>query len=229
MLTFGPLGGQPLIPDFRDIALSATPEFKRLENTALPKKVLHHSANQPWLNQGSEGACVGFGITNVLNANPQPGVLGNLFARDFYRRITQTDSFTGDWRSGQSGTSIRDGAKQAIREGLFSSYAFTASVDVLLRWLAEKGPFYVGIPWYRSMDTIVSGYARINKDSGIRGWHCVAVDGYDLSLNDPYMDHVIFPNSWGHTREFKISIMGLRYLFSVPGVGAITPIERIVK
>lgn len=227
LLTFGPLGGAPLTPDFRDIPLSATQEFKEVNFRAVGGTGSWHSSKQPWLDQGTEGACVGFAITNLLNANPKPGVRGNKEAFDFYHRITVADRYEGDWRTGQSGTSIRDGAKQAKSEGLFSGYAFTADVDVMLKWLMLKGPLYVGVPWYRSMDKISQGYARIFKDSGIRGWHSISIDGYDLTTGDEYKDNLVYPNSWNHKQEFKLSVMGLRFLMSHPGAGAITPVERI--
>jgi len=48
-----------------------------------------------WLNQGSEGACVGYAISHALACPPEPRAVDSLFARDLYFEAQKIDQFPG--------------------------------------------------------------------------------------------------------------------------------------
>lgn len=218
---FGPLGGSPLRPDFRDEPLSA---HQQGVEAVTPFAVDHHSEQQPWLNQGKEGACVGHGATNFLNANPYPGTRDSAWATALYREITTRDSFRGDWTNGQSGTSIRAGGDELKRRGLIKAYAFAADIDVMLKHLRDVGPVFIGVPWFRSADRVdPDGFTRVWGNSGIRGWHCVAIDAVNMLASEPYF---LYPNSWGDRRRFKFSFPAMEYMLNHSGAGLIAAVER---
>src|SRR5215203_5959800 len=65
-------------------------------------------ANPIQLDQGREGACVGFGWTGFLNAKPVKHEYGNQMGFDVYRRAQEIDERPGE---DYLGTSVRAGAK----------------------------------------------------------------------------------------------------------------------
>src|SRR5689334_10441072 len=55
-----------------------------------------------WLDQGREGACVGFGWSHELCAKPGVHMVDNNFALAVYHRAQQIDEYPGEDYSGTS-------------------------------------------------------------------------------------------------------------------------------
>lgn len=104
---------------------------------------------RPRLDQGREGACVGFAWSHELAAYPvQVRQVSNDSAQWIYREAQKIDEWPGE---GYSGTSVLAGAKIVQREGHISSYHWAFSVDEALAAISNAGPVVFGIPWKDSM------------------------------------------------------------------------------
>ena len=195
-----------------------------------------------WLDQGSEGACVGFGIAHELAATPAVIPVTDEYALAIYRRAQQLDPWEGE---AYSGTSVLAGMKavQEIKnewgEQLIPEYRWTFGLDELIRVLGRKGPMILGINWYSGMfETDANGY--IHKTGELAGGHCILARGQSIkyispgdkvSFNNVDLDqsYVTLHNSWGvnwgKAGTAKISLRDLQDLLGEWGE-AVLPISR---
>ena len=149
------------------------------------------------LDQGREGACVGFGWTGYLNSAPVTHNFDSNYALSLYHEITQRDEYPGDWRTGQSGTSVRSGAKDVRRRGFIQAYAFTYDAEDIALWILNQGPVVIGVPWLTGMDTPAPpGYFALVRGR-LRGGHCVVVDQVSWYGAGDRRNRFGFANSWG--------------------------------
>lgn len=141
------------------------------------------------LNQGNEGACVGFGWTHTIDASPRPRVLGNYAARSLYKLAQTLDEWPGE---NYEGTSVLAGAKAAKQKGWISRYEWCTSIDQVASTVSWQGPVVIGVAWHEGMrNTDAAGF--IHPDGNVVGGHCVSVRGLVVSDN-PYF---VIRNSWG--------------------------------
>lgn len=182
-----------------------------------------HYANPLQLNQGNEGACVGFGTTGVINAEPEVHSFTDEFAFDLYHLAQTMDEWPGE---NYEGTSIRAGAKAGQSKGFFSNYAFTNRVEDLAIYLLNHGASTIGVDWYTGMDRVdADGF--IHPLGSIRGGHCVVIDGVVWHLPGE-VDRFRIRNSWGGdwglNGRCRISAADLQQLFDAGGT-ACMPVE----
>lgn len=150
-----------------------------------------------WLDQGNEGACVGFSMAHELAARPVvvPGMT-NQFAREsIYWQAQRTDDWEGGAYPGAvpqyEGTSVLAGAKTLKALGYISEYRWAFGVDDVRLALGYKGPVVLGINWYSGMDTVdAQGYGHVS--GSIRGGHAIVA----YSNSERYK-RVTLHNSWG--------------------------------
>ena len=102
-----------------------------------------------WLDQGSEGACVGFSWSHELAAAPYD-ILDITYdtARGIYLAAQRIDQWPGE---GYSGTSVLAGAKIVRDRGFMREFRWAFGIDDLVATIANHGPVVLGIPWLRSM------------------------------------------------------------------------------
>lgn len=157
------------------------------------------------LDQGSEGACVGFGWTADLLCEPvapteQPSVRdAERYALEHYRRAKAVDEWPGE---DYSGTSVLAGAKVLKRDGHISEYRWCFSVRDVRDAVITEGPVVLGVPWHEGMyETRPDGLVTVTGDRV--GGHCIVVTGYDpaLDLGDGEGPREVFRwrNSWGES------------------------------
>jgi hypothetical protein len=165
------------------------------------------------LDQGQEGACVGFGWTGEAICSPYPdpdttSVIGNTYARGFYNRCKQIDEWPGE---NYDGTSVLAGAKVAVERGLIDSYLWCFTLqDIRDRLMAPAsiggGPVVIGVPWYEEMyDTAEGGF--VNTGGELVGGHCLFLNGYRPHMRFhfsgvgyvTYTDCFRWMNSWGQS------------------------------
>lgn len=171
-------------------------------------------AHRQRLDQGTEGACVGFGWTAELQAEPKivggaNGRIGRYTAQQFagrlYREAQQVDDWPGE---DYEGTSVLAGAKALQDQGFIEGFRWAFNIDDVIDAVIEVGPVVLGIPWFESMyDTRPSGL--VDVDGRLVGGHCITVIGYDPSLRLPKegwtrrFEVLRWRNSWGETYGFK--------------------------
>lgn len=155
------------------------------------------------LDQGQEGACVGFGWTHEALSTPVVVDLNRVrasvprdpqeFARYCYLSAQRIDEWAGE---SYEGTSVLAGAKVMQSAGLLGEYRWCFNTRDVALALTNTGPVVLGINWYNSMYYPVNGIVRVS--GSIAGGHCILVVGYRKP-------GVIFPgeaafmlfNSWG--------------------------------
>jgi hypothetical protein len=159
----------------------------------------------PWtpvLNQGKEGACVGFGVAdavNVLRASgaPVPAFIDDAGALDLYHAAQRVDDIPGE---SYTGTSVLAGMKAGAGAGLFGGYLWDFGTSAIAQTLLQlHTPVVVGVPWFDGMyDTGPGGVVHVAGK--LVGGHCLCIVG--LSMKGPNGEPgpwFIWRNSWGES------------------------------
>lgn len=141
-----------------------------------------------WLDQGREGACVGFSWSHELAARPVEVPVSNEYAQQLYHRARQLDEYLGE---DYDGTSVIAGAKAVVEAGLVDGYRWGFSVEDLALAVGYHGPAVLGVPWYSDMlDTDTDGWVRPSGDQV--GGHAIMCRGVDVKAR-----FFTLRNSWG--------------------------------
>lgn len=178
----------------------------------------------PILDQGREGACVGFGWTAQTLAEPfstPPEKLNprdpEKFALHVYRWAQKIDEWPGE---NYEGTSVLAGARVLHKLKFISSYSWAFSVDEVIDGILTKGPVVLGIPWYDGMYSAPGGVVTVKGPKV--GGHCILAIGYKVS--SPLFNgrpSVVLQNSWGPAWGIngvaEIDVEQLRSLLSQSG------------
>lgn len=143
-----------------------------------------------WLDQGQEGACVGFGFSHELAARPKVVPVTNEFARNVYFRAQKIDEWPGE---NYSGTSVLAGAKILTEDGYYSEYRWAMTLQEAVMAVGYKGPVVVGFNWHDGMmDTDSDGFIR--PTGTLNGGHCTLIYGVQVA---PAKRYFLGWNSWG--------------------------------
>lgn len=145
-----------------------------------------------WLDQGREGACVGFSWSHELAAEPMTIPLRtNDSAREIYNDAKKIDEWAGE---DYSGTSVLAGAKVVQSRGYMPEYRWCFGIDDLVNTLSHHGPVVLGIPWLRSMfNPDAKGVLKVEGE--VAGGHAILARGVLLKkFGRPV---VRLRNSWG--------------------------------
>lgn len=142
-----------------------------------------------WLDQGREGACVGFAWSHEIAARPKvyQGIT-DADAHSLYRRAQQLDEWEGE---AYSGSSVLAGAKAARERGFLKEFRWAFSVDDLSLAVGRRGPAVLGIPWHEGMyETNSKGFiAPTGRQVGGHAILCRAVNVRE--------EFFTLRNSWG--------------------------------
>lgn len=160
----------------------------------------------PVLDQGSEGACVGFGWMGEFLADPVPpskpisSSQGNKLAFRYYKEAQKIDQWPGEE---YSGTSVLAGAKTMQANGYISGYRWCFSLSELREAVISEGPVVIGVNWYSSMYSAPNGLVKISGEQV--GGHCILVVGYDPKklINGRKTEAFLWRNSWGESYGIK--------------------------
>lgn len=163
------------------------------------------------IDQGEEGACVGFGWTNEALASPGRVKIGDgtteaaeTFARQLYRAAQRIDEWEGE---AYEGTSVLAGAKLLDTAGIIKGYRWAFSIDDVIDALCAPatdggGPVVVGIPWTDTMYQTRPG-GLVEVDGRLVGGHCIVLTGYHTGIRIPEegwttrIEVIRWRNSWG--------------------------------
>lgn len=201
---------------------------------AVTLKSVTHERRIPILDQDSYidpetrqmialGSCTGNATVGVLGTDPffttmPPGIeLDEAYAVEaIYSQATALDSFPGQWRPDDTGSSGPAAAKAALRAGLISGYQHTFSFDAFLRALAVT-PVMVGVKWWSSMDTPDSNAViTIAPGAYLRGGHEFEVFELDMENKLVGMDNS-WGESWGRGGKARIPFSTMEQLLADGG------------
>ena len=157
-----------------------------------------------WLDQGSEGACVGFAWSHELAARPHVVIASESDARDIYRAAQKIDEYPGE---AYDGTSVLAGAKIIAERYGMAEYRWAFGIEDLIRVLGYRGPCVLGINWYSGMEnTDDAGFIR--KSGSYLGGHAILARAVKVVFRDHdkaktfanlnlEASYVTLRNSWG--------------------------------
>lgn len=149
-----------------------------------------------WLDQGYEGACVGFSWAHELAARPaEVKGIDRDVARGIYYEAQKIDPWEGGAYPGAQpfyeGTSVLAGAKVLHAMGKMDEYRWAFSTNDALVAISRKGPGILGCYWYEGMmGTDENGFIR--PTGRIMGGHAIVVRGVSVKNKT-----VTLSNSWG--------------------------------
>lgn len=162
-----------------------------------------------YLNQGEEGACVGFSIGHELAANPAPvRRIGPSYCRKkIYWEAQKLDPWRGGAYPGArpryDGTSLLCGVKVARRLGWFEEYRWSFTFSNFLLGLGYHGPAVIGVTWYEDMyEPDDRGFVAPTGEEV--GGHCILANGVDIRARTVTL-HNSWGRRWGIRGECKVS------------------------
>ena len=195
-----------------------------------------------FLDQGTEGACVGYSWSHELAARPVEITVNEDMARSLYHRARQLDQWEGE---DYEGTSVLAGAKavqeMVNRRGLsvMSEYRWAFGIEDVVRTIGYKGPVVFGIDWYNDMyepsadgfvtptGELAGGHAILGR--GIKIFWTSRENTKDFNLVDLDRSYVLLRNSWGlawgKAGDAKISLRDLKTLLDAQGEACV-PVQR---
>lgn len=200
--------------------VGSTPRFKRVWTTR----------KEGPLNQGREGACVGFSCAGELAAKPAAYPTDDRLALKIYAAAREVDRSEG--RNFSSGATVLAGMKACQRARYFQKYVWCFGIDDAINWVVRKGPTIWGINWYESMyEPNRQGLLSVEGD--IAGGHAIMCNGF-WPNHPQFGDVLVFTNSWGKSwglngRAYLSVADGARLLKEDGEVAAPTDFPIIAK
>lgn len=164
---------------------------------------------EPVLDQGSEGACTGFGVTNELRFNPiAVPKLDAKFAHDtIYWGAQRTDPWPGGSYPGATpvyeGSSVLAAVKTAAKLGFYGQYRWAFGENDLALAVSYQGPAILGLKW-------TAGMFRPDRNGFLKptgseqGGHCLLCIGINVE-GGFYTLYNSWGPGWGDHGTAKIS------------------------
>lgn len=179
------------------------------EQQTLISKTWTAPPGTPVLNQGTEGACVGMGVTHELLFYPVAirGLDADFARKQIYWVAQRDDPWPGgsypDANPRYEGTSVLYGIKAAADLGYYTEYRWATSEKEMALGVGYLGPAIIGVDWYEGMFAPDSkGFIRPTGDK--MGGHCCLVIGVNVK-SDYYTIRNSWGPEWGNNGNCKIS------------------------
>jgi hypothetical protein len=143
------------------------------------------------LDQGTEGACVGFGVVGEAMASPARRPGSDPLAFDVYSAAKRIDEWEGvDYE----GTSVRAGMLVGRERGWWAGFRWAFTMTEL-RAALEEGPVVIGCEWREGMyQTTDEGFVLTH--GRVVGGHCLLLTGYSPNYRGSGARYR-WRNSWG--------------------------------
>jgi len=160
------------------------------------------------LDQGAEGACVGFSMTHELIARPVAVKgIGATEAREIYFAAQRSDPWEGGAYPGASpfyeGTSVLAGVKILKQQGHIGGYKWAFGLNDLVMAVGHKGPAILGVPWYEGMFQPWS-CGHIHVTGAKVGGHAILCIGVNVK-HQTFTLHNSWGPGWGDNGRCKIT------------------------
>lgn len=169
------------------------------------KEIIDHSnlRSYTWrcrtvLDQGPDGACVGFAWAHELGARPYEMRNINYDRGMLYYQMAQLED---PWEGGSfmdkdspnyyQGSSVLGGAQALYKAGVIRQYRWCFSLEDILLALSWNGPVVMGTLWYEQMFE-PNEKGLLIPEGNITGGHAYLLNSIDLRNEEVGM-----VNSWG--------------------------------
>ncbi len=177
------------------------------------------------LDQGQEGACVGFSWAHELVARPHENLtLTNEKSREIYHLAKTLDPWEGE---SYEGTSVLAGVKAAMQlfPSSFGSYRWCFNLQDLLQTVSYVGPVVIGVNWYSGM--VTPDKNGIIRPTGlILGGHATLIQGISLPRKLARI-HNSWGKDWGIDGDCFISFDDLEKLLYEQGEACVAIKNKI--
>lgn len=185
-----------------------------------------------WLDQGTEGACVGFSMTHELIARPAAVTKGMtpLFAQEkVYWEAQKLDPWEGGSYPGAKpkyeGTSVLAGVQVLQSLGYIEEYRWAFGLDDLILAVGHCGPAVLGLNWYEGMfDVSPCGFVHVTGE--LSGGHAILCNGVNVKERS-FTLHNSWGKNWGTGGDAKITWAEMDRLLHEQGE-AVIPMRRKV-
>lgn len=182
------------------------------------------------LDQGQEGACVGFSVTHELAAKPAPvkGLTAQFAIEKIYWEAQRNDPWDGGSYPGAKpkyeGTSVIEGVRAAQKLGYITEYRWAFGLDDLVMAVGHCGPAILGVNWYDGMfDTHSCGWLHVAGE--LAGGHAILCKGVNVT-NRYFTLHNSWGPKWGVKGDARISWDDVDRLLHEGGEACI-PVHRV--
>lgn len=169
------------------------------------------------LDQGSEGACVGFGCMAEALATPvRTRAAVNADAQGFrmYEEARRRDEWAGE---NYAGTSLTGGGNAMRALGYLDQFLWLHTPEEIALAIAWSGPVVIGIPWTTTMDELNEPDEYFEFGGTLRGWHCVLLYGaHGFAPGGRVYDHgpwFDLRNSWGGASNGRLPASAMAQMF----------------
>lgn len=145
-----------------------------------------------WLDQGQEGACVGFSGAHVMSTTPKAHNprYTHQDAEDLYHAAQQNDQWPGE---NYEGSSVLGGMQALKAQGRITSYLWCTTLEEAQHAVSYVGPLQIGVTWYNDMFTPdKQGFLHVG--GGVAGGHAICVGGISTTKQA-----FLLYNSWGQS------------------------------
>lgn len=181
------------------------------------------------LDQGSEGACVGFSLAHELIAKPVvvKGVTPTFAIEKIYWEAQKIDQWAGGSYPGAKpryeGTSVLAGVKVVKALGYISEYRWAFGLEDLILAVGRCGPAVIGVNWYEGMfEPHSCGYLHVTGE--LAGGHAILCKGVNIKA-EYFILHNSWGTTWGDNGDAKISFEEMELLLNEDGE-AVVPLMR---
>lgn len=184
------------------------------------------------LDQGPDGACVGFSMTHELIGRPCEiqGLSGQFAKEKVYWEAQKIDPWDGGSFPGASpfyeGTSILAGIKILKRLGYIEGYRWAFGLHDLVMGVGYEGPAVIGIPWYEGMFN-PHACGQLHVGGQVAGGHAILVKGVSIT-NKTFTLHNSWGEAWADGGDVYIHWDEMERLLHEQGE-AVFPVGRIKK
>lgn len=173
------------------------------------------------LDQGPDGACVGFSWAAELGARPVVIPTDDDDGMSLYVAAQGIDRQEG--RYWDVGASVLAGAKAVKAYGKMDSYRWAFGADQLAVAVSWQGPCVIGIPWHQAMfKPDPQGF--IHPDGNVVGGHAILVPGYSVKLRRFRLRQSWGPG-WGRGGDCYLAFDDMAALLA-DGGDACVPVRR---
>ncbi len=146
-----------------------------------------------WLNQGQEGACVGFALAHELIAKPKVFTkIQEIDALSIYKKAQDLDPWSGN---NYSGTSLLAGiqALQTLYPSALKEYRWAFGLQDMTDTIGNYGPVVIAVNWYEGFYT-PDDQGYIHRTGKRVGGHAILANGVNVKKK-----HIRLHNSWGRS------------------------------
>lgn len=140
------------------------------------------------LDQGREGACVGYAGAHFYGSEDRIQPITNRLAKRFYREAQKVDEWPGE---NYEGTSVNGLMAYLRAQGLVGKYRWVFDLETLKRTLSHVGPVIVGCEW-REECSYPDQWGFIDFDGPAQGGHATCWRG--INVEEEYF---LIQQSWG--------------------------------